>query len=198
MRAALTVARELLWCRLMDNCRDALRERVAELLDAAATGAPPFCYQLTPQAAVGSHGRPRHARVLPSAPGGLVGINAIPGGGRPVMPAPPPDGCGHERCRTRPHRSVALPSSGRCDGSGDMERGALRRGLRGSDLGGLRAPHDGPGVHTGGRLRLVLGTRMIGGGVRSLGLPGAAREPHQPRRRQQIHGTTNPSGASLR
>ena len=44
MRAALIVARELLRCRLMESGRDALLERVAELLDAAATGAPPFCY----------------------------------------------------------------------------------------------------------------------------------------------------------
>jgi len=48
MRAALTGARELLWCRLMESGRDALLERVAELLDAAATGAPPYCYQFTP------------------------------------------------------------------------------------------------------------------------------------------------------
>ena len=44
MSAALTVARELLRCRLMESGRDALLERVAELLDAAATGVPPFCY----------------------------------------------------------------------------------------------------------------------------------------------------------
>ena len=48
MRAALTVVRELLRCRLMESGRDALLERVAELLDAAATGVPPFYYQLTP------------------------------------------------------------------------------------------------------------------------------------------------------
>ena len=94
MRAALTVARELLRCRLMESGRDALLERVAELLDAAATGAPPFCYQLTPQAAAGSHGGPRRARVLPGAPRGLVDINAIHGGGRPVAPAPPQMGAG--------------------------------------------------------------------------------------------------------
>ena len=69
MRAALTVARELLRCRLMESGPNALLERVAELLDAAATGALPFCYQLTPQAAAGPHGKPRNARVLPGAPG---------------------------------------------------------------------------------------------------------------------------------
>ena len=94
MRATLTVEWELLRCRLMESGRNALLERVAELLDAATTGAPPFCYQLTPQAAAGSHGRPRRARVLPSAPGDLVDINAIPGGGRPVAPAPPQMGAG--------------------------------------------------------------------------------------------------------
>ena len=35
----------------MESGRDALLERVAELLDAAATGASPFYYQLTPQVA---------------------------------------------------------------------------------------------------------------------------------------------------
>src|SRR4051812_34075515 len=62
MRAALTVAREQLRCRLMESGRDALLERVTELLDAAATGAPPFCYQLTPQAAAGSHCRTGRCR----------------------------------------------------------------------------------------------------------------------------------------
>ena len=42
------VVRELLQCRLMESGRDALLERIAELLDAVSTGAPPFCYQLTP------------------------------------------------------------------------------------------------------------------------------------------------------
>ena len=43
MKAALTVARELLWCRLQESGHDVLLERVAELLDAAASGAPPLC-----------------------------------------------------------------------------------------------------------------------------------------------------------
>ena len=94
MRAALTVARELLRCRLMESGRDALLERVAELLDTTATGALPFCYQLTLQAAAGSHGRPRRTRVFPGAPGGLVDINMTHGGGRPAAPAPPQVGVG--------------------------------------------------------------------------------------------------------
>ena len=89
MWAALTVARELLRCRLMESGRDALLERVTELLDAAATGALPFCYQITPQAAAGSHGGPRRARVPPSAPGGLVDTSTIHGGRRPIAPTPP-------------------------------------------------------------------------------------------------------------
>jgi len=44
MRGALTMARALPRCRLMESGRDALLERVAELLDVAAAGAPPFCY----------------------------------------------------------------------------------------------------------------------------------------------------------
>ena len=89
MRAALTVARELLRCRLMESGRDVLLECVAEIVDAAATGAPPFCYQLMPQVAAGSHSRPRRARVLPSAPGVFIDISPIHGGGRPLAPAPP-------------------------------------------------------------------------------------------------------------
>ena len=49
MRAALTVARELLRCGLMESGRDTLLERVPEMLDVAASGAPPFCYQLPPR-----------------------------------------------------------------------------------------------------------------------------------------------------
>ena len=62
MRAALTVARELLRCRLMESGRDTLLERVAELLDVAASGAPPFCYRLPPQATAGPRGEPHHVR----------------------------------------------------------------------------------------------------------------------------------------
>ena len=43
------MARELLRCRLLEGGRDVLLERVAELLDAAASGAPPFSIQLPPQ-----------------------------------------------------------------------------------------------------------------------------------------------------
>ena len=63
MRAALIVARELLRCQLMESGRDALLERVAELLDVVATGALPFCSLLMLQAVVGSHGGPRRTRV---------------------------------------------------------------------------------------------------------------------------------------
>ena len=73
----------------MESGRDALLERVAELLDVAAMGAAPFCYQLTPQAAAGSHGGPRCARALSGAPGGLVDINMTHDGGHPAAPAPP-------------------------------------------------------------------------------------------------------------
>ena len=45
-RAALTVARELLQCRLMEGGRDMLLERVAELLGFTTSGAHPFCTQL--------------------------------------------------------------------------------------------------------------------------------------------------------
>mgnify|MGYP006961253016 CR=1 FL=1 len=86
MRAALTVARELLRCRLMESGRDALLERVAELLDAAASGAPPFCSLLTPQAAAGSHGGPRRARVPTGAPPGFIDTGATNGAARLLAP----------------------------------------------------------------------------------------------------------------
>ena len=47
MRAALRVARELLRCRLLDTGHDVLLLRVTELLDAASTGAKPFCFHTT-------------------------------------------------------------------------------------------------------------------------------------------------------
>ena len=59
MRAALLVARELLRCRLLDTGHDALLLRVAELLDAAATGAEPFCFRITSPE---TGGRPDRAR----------------------------------------------------------------------------------------------------------------------------------------
>ena len=94
MRVALTVAQELLRCRLMESGWDALLECVAELLDAAAMGAPPFCYQLTPQAAAGSHNGPHRTRVPPSALGGFIDISTIHGGGRPLASEPPRMGAG--------------------------------------------------------------------------------------------------------
>ena len=72
MRAALTVARELLRCRLLESGRDALLERVAELLDAAALGAPPLCYRLSPQATAGPHGGPHHNRAPSALPEGFI------------------------------------------------------------------------------------------------------------------------------
>ena len=65
-RAALTMARELLQCRLMEGGRDVLLERVAKLLGFAASGAPPFCTQLPPQVQGGPHGGSVHARAAPS------------------------------------------------------------------------------------------------------------------------------------
>ena len=65
-RAALTVARELLQCRLLEGGHDVLLERVAVLLGFAASGAPPFCTQLPPQVQGGPHGGSMHARAAPS------------------------------------------------------------------------------------------------------------------------------------
>ena len=76
MRAALIVARELLQCRLAESGCDALLKHVAELLDAATRGTPPFRSLPTPQVVARSHIGPRRARMLPGAPGGFIGIGA--------------------------------------------------------------------------------------------------------------------------
>ena len=89
MRAALTVARELLRCRLMESGRDALLERVAELLDAAASEAPPFCYRLSPQATAGPHGRPHHNHVPSATTGGSINISTTSSVGGSAAPMPP-------------------------------------------------------------------------------------------------------------
>ena len=88
-RGALTVARELLRCRLMESGGDALLERVAELLDAAASEAPPFCHQLPPQAATGIHGGSRRHHAPPGAPGGFVNTSMAGGAGGSAAPIPP-------------------------------------------------------------------------------------------------------------
>ena len=69
MRAELIVARELLRCRLAKSGRDALLERVAELLDAACRGTPPFCSLTTPQVVAEARARPRRAHAPPGASG---------------------------------------------------------------------------------------------------------------------------------
>ena len=89
MRAALTVARELLRCRLMESDRDALLKRVAELLDAAASGALPFYFHLAPRALAGPHGGPLCARMPPSMPQGFIDTSSTIGAGRWVAPVPP-------------------------------------------------------------------------------------------------------------
>ena len=89
MRATLTVARELLRCRLMESGQDALLERVAELLDAAASGAPPLCYQLPSQATAGSHGGPCRNHAPSSVPGGLVNTSTAAGARGSTAPMPP-------------------------------------------------------------------------------------------------------------
>ena len=89
MKAALTVARELLRCRLQESGHDVLLERVAELLDAAASGAPPFCIQLPPQAPGGSCCGPIRAHAPPGAPQGFINTSLAISTGRQAAPAPP-------------------------------------------------------------------------------------------------------------
>ena len=89
MRAALTVARELLRCRLMESGRDTLLERVAELLDVAASGAPPFCHRLSSQATAGPRGEPHHIRAPSTTPGGFINISTAGGVGGSDSPMAP-------------------------------------------------------------------------------------------------------------
>ena len=89
MRAALTVATELLRCWLMESGWDALLERVVELLDAAASGAPHFCYRLSPQATAGPHDRPHHNRTLSATPGGFINTSTASSVGGSAAPMPP-------------------------------------------------------------------------------------------------------------
>ena len=89
MKAALTVARELLRCRLQESGHDMLLERIAELLDATASGAPPFCVQLPPQAPGGSHGGPIRAHAPPGAPQGFINTSLAISAGRQAAPHRP-------------------------------------------------------------------------------------------------------------
>ena len=65
-----------------------LLERVAELLAAAALGAPPFCVQLPPQIQGGPYGSIIRAHATSSGLQGLFSANASVGTGRQVAPAP--------------------------------------------------------------------------------------------------------------
>src|SRR4051812_25111660 len=85
-RAALTVARELLHCRLLEGGRDMLQERVAELLGFAASRAHPFYIQLPSQAQGGARGGPARSRV----PQGYPNTSESVGAGLAVALPPPP------------------------------------------------------------------------------------------------------------
>ena len=75
----LTVAQELLRCRLLESGHDVLLERVAELLDAAASGSPPFCVQLPPQIQGVPYNGPIRTHATPSGPQGLLNANLAVG-----------------------------------------------------------------------------------------------------------------------
>ena len=59
MRASRIMVRELLRCRLVESSRDALLERVTELLDATCRGVPPFCSLPMTQILAEARARPR-------------------------------------------------------------------------------------------------------------------------------------------
>lgn len=67
-----------------------LLERVAELLDAVASGAPPFCVKLPPQAPGRSYGGPIRARAPSGVPQGFINTSSTISAGRQVALAAPP------------------------------------------------------------------------------------------------------------
>src|SRR4051812_20479064 len=73
----------------MESDRDALLERVAELLDVAASGALPFCYWLPSQAVAGPRGGPRRNHAPSRVPGGFVNTSAVGSAGGSSAPMPP-------------------------------------------------------------------------------------------------------------
>ena len=85
-RAALTVARELLQCRLLEGGRDVLLERVAELLGFAASGAHPFCTQLPSQAQGGPRGGSTRARGLQGYSNASEAVRTGPATALPLLP----------------------------------------------------------------------------------------------------------------
>ena len=114
MRVAHIVARELLWCRLMEIGRDALLERVAELLEAACRGTPPFCSMATPQVVAEVRARPRRAHAPPGASRGSGDTSTGNGAGRPSATASLPGGTsadGPPQGRARmPHGGCGTPA----------------------------------------------------------------------------------------
>ena len=86
-RAALTVAQELLQCRLLEGGRDVLLERVAELLGFAASGAHPFCTQLPSQAQSSPRGGPTRTRGLQGYPGTNEAVGTGPAAALTPLPA---------------------------------------------------------------------------------------------------------------
>ena len=85
-RAALTVARELLQCRLLKGSHDVLLERVAELLGFAASGAHPFSTQLPSQAQGGPRGGSACARGLQGYSNASKAVSAGPAAALPSLP----------------------------------------------------------------------------------------------------------------
>ena len=83
----ITVARELLQCRLMEGGCDVLLERVAELLSFAASGAHPFCTQLSSQAQGGPRGAPTCNRGLQGYSNTSEAVSAGPAAALTPLPA---------------------------------------------------------------------------------------------------------------
>ena len=80
--------RELLRWRLLEGGRDMLLERVDELLDAAASGAPPFFVRLPPQVQGGPYGVPIRAHATPSGLQAQLNADPAMSTGREVAPPP--------------------------------------------------------------------------------------------------------------
>ena len=80
------MGRELLQCRLLEDDRDVLLERVTELLGFASSGAQPFCTQLPSQAQGGPRGDSARAHELQGYSNASEAVSTGPAAALPLLP----------------------------------------------------------------------------------------------------------------
>ena len=156
-RAALTVARELLQCRLLEGGRDVLLERVAELLGFAASGAHPFCTQLPSQAQDGPRRGSARARGLQGYPDTDEAVSTGPVAALTLLPA-------SEEGLVATHGPSGLPRYHPQVGTSSRaawhaEHYGVAFGMTAPEAELFQEPRDGPTGHAGGsdyRVPLIL------------------------------------------